>query len=826
MITWQRESRGWRNCITGAAIGLALAGLTSCDAGGAAGRLLREGEGEGERPRAGQAARALTAGDFKLMTYNIKNAYASNPNLGDPSMADFAATITAADPDIVALQEVSRLASGDHSYGPWEDYDNIYYEDQVKTLSELTGMSYYAFSGRADRAHSNYVDIWDDTMGVSALGGVAILSKHPFVGPPEVIDHLRDDVNVAAHPVTDSNRTTSLKVTVRLPVPGGTMLTDIYSVHLSSDAIRRSEQGHDIDRVAHPTRPAFLMGDMNARKDELDTLPGWINPDLGSPEYLAYPSWAPVKQIDWILYRNVFALVNHGSSVAGGTDSDHQAWIVEPAVWQECPAFDPASPATNFCALATCGACAEGQGDCDTDAECAPGLVCRANAGATWGLPAGYGVCEIPAHDVALPARVESTYGTGGPASAYPTSQTYRVNAPQDETYSVKLRYATTATDRLARLFVDGRPAARELALASTGGWGTFAEVTFKHVPLSAGDHVARIEFDGDGVNVDWANFFVANPGPFGQIPWPMPAFIQAEDYNVGGSFGSTPGNSGNVYRFDDIDVHTKESHSQDEGGYRVIFAPGDWVEYNVDVVDPETFTLALRYASAFVSPTSVDVSINGGPPTTVNLPTTFSGTPAYSTAYAPGLAFPAGVSTVRLTSSGSGGFSLDHLDFSKVWTGAVPGVPWPVPGVIEAENYDLTGGYSDTTAGNAGEVLRWDGVDLWFDPDATNDHYVWSTAAGEYLQYTIDVAATDTYDIQVKYATTHSGKTIKLLLDGVAITGNVALAPTCGWGAGGLCWSHAIAPNETLTAGTHVLRLVMNTGLHNVDHIDIFPSP
>jgi hypothetical protein len=61
---------------------------------------------------------------------------------------------------------------------------------------------------------------------------------------------------------------------------------------------------------------------------------------------------------------------------------------------------------------------------------------------------------------------------------------------------------------------------------------------------------------------------------------------------------------------------------------------------------------------------------------------------------------------------------------------------------------------------------------------------------------------------------------------DGASVTGNIMIAPTCGWGAGGTCWAFATAPNEPLAAGTHVLRLVMNTGLHNVDYLSVQPSP
>ncbi|MBC2697905.1 MAG: hypothetical protein HF974_06085, partial [ANME-2 cluster archaeon] len=43
-----------------------------------------------------------------------------------------------------------------------------------------------------------------------------------------------------------------------------------------------------------------------------------------------------------------------------------------------------------------CGPCAEGEGDCDSDAECEAGLICAQDVGANYGWPAGRDVCEQP----------------------------------------------------------------------------------------------------------------------------------------------------------------------------------------------------------------------------------------------------------------------------------------------------------------------------------------------------------------------------------------------------------------------------------------------
>lgn len=66
--------------------------------------------------------------------------------------------------------------------------------------------------------------------------------------------------------------------------------------------------------------------------------------------------------------------------------------------------------------------CASGEGDCDSDAECASGLVCGANIGSKFGLPAGHDIC-VPAHctnKVLDAASGETGIDVGGPCGAAP----------------------------------------------------------------------------------------------------------------------------------------------------------------------------------------------------------------------------------------------------------------------------------------------------------------------------------------------------------------------------------------------------------------------
>lgn len=80
----------------------------------------------------------------------------------------------------------------------------------------------------------------------------------------------------------------------------------------------------------------------------------------------------------------------------------------------------------NFCVGCLC---ASGQGDCDSDAECAPGLICGIDNGPSFGLPSGHDVC-VPPHcknGVRDADSGETGVDKGGPCGADLPSATRNV---------------------------------------------------------------------------------------------------------------------------------------------------------------------------------------------------------------------------------------------------------------------------------------------------------------------------------------------------------------------------------------------------------------
>jgi hypothetical protein len=118
-------------------------------------------------------------------------------------------------------------------------------------------------------------------------------------------------------------------------------------------------------------------------------------------------------------------------------------------------------------------------------------------------------------------------------------------------------------------------------------------------------------------------------------------------------------------------------------------------------------------------------------------------------------------------------------------------GYPFPIPGYLEAENFDRGGegvGYHDNTPANQGGEFRQggeyrpqEGVDLFVSPDPLDGGYVVSFFEnGEWLGYTIDVPRSGDYQIELRVVTSGFPDTaFHVEVDGVDVTGSVVLPDT-----------------------------------------------
>ena len=136
-------------------------------------------------------------------------------------------------------------------------------------------------------------------------------------------------------------------------------------------------------------------------------------------------------------------------------------------------------------------------------------------------------------------------------------------------------------------------------------------------------------------------------------------------------------------------------------------------------------------------------------------------------------------------------------------------GFPVPLPGVVQAEEFDNHGtqpAYFDTTAGNSLGAFRSTDVDI---QNASEGGYnLGKTRAGEWLKYTVDVATTGTYRFEARVANIGSGVRFHVEIDGVNRTGPITVPDTGGWQA----WQTIGVDGVPLTAGTRVVRVVLET--------------
>jgi|GEM_PF-2893019 len=141
-------------------------------------------------------------------------------------------------------------------------------------------------------------------------------------------------------------------------------------------------------------------------------------------------------------------------------------------------------------------------------------------------------------------------------------------------------------------------------------------------------------------------------------------------------------------------------------------------------------------------------------------------------------------------------------------------GSAWPIPGIIEAENYDLGGqglAFNDLTTANQGGYYRVDAVDI---EPASGGYNVGYITSGEWLEYTVNVTA-GTYAIDAKVAAMAAGNSFRLEMDGTAIT-TITVPATGGWQA----WQTVSVSNVVLTAGQKVLRIYANSNDFNIDKL------
>lgn len=147
--------------------------------------------------------------------------------------------------------------------------------------------------------------------------------------------------------------------------------------------------------------------------------------------------------------------------------------------------------------------------------------------------------------------------------------------------------------------------------------------------------------------------------------PIPVPGRIEAEAYDAKGPtvsfYDNTPGNTGGVYRKDDVDI---EATSDTGGGYNVGWiASGEWLNYTMTVPTTAVYQLAFRVASANGSG-NIQVALDGLPLCSVVTPLT-GGWQAWQTVAVSNLVLRAGHRLLRVDFQ-IGGQNFNYIQVTR----------------------------------------------------------------------------------------------------------------------------------------------------------------
>jgi hypothetical protein len=158
-------------------------------------------------------------------------------------------------------------------------------------------------------------------------------------------------------------------------------------------------------------------------------------------------------------------------------------------------------------------------------------------------------------------------------------------------------------------------------------------------------------------------------------------------------------------------------------------------------------------------------------------------------------------------TTGGSGGGPTPYL-----------GSPVSLPGTVNAQDFDNGGegvAYHDMTPGNSGGAYRSSDVDL--ETSTSGGNNIGWIDAGEWLNYSVTVATSGTYTVQLRVASPNGGGSMHVGFNqsNVWVVANVPA--TGGWQN----WTTVNVP-VTLTAGTQLLTLLFDTDGFNISRIAV----
>ena len=315
-------------------------------------------------------------------------------------------------------------------------------------------------------------------------------------------------------------------------------------------------------------------------------------------------------------------------------------------------------------------------------------------------------------------------------------------------------------------------------------------------------------------------HFAFAAEGPYGGTPAPIPGTVQAENYDTGGqgvAYNVTSINgTANNYRPDGVDL---EVTSDTGGGHNLGWtASGQWFKYTVNVTAAGTYAVTFRVAAINAVTDAFHISNSSGTNLTGNINVPATGAWQSWTNVTATFTLPAGQQTLTFDQDHPG-WNINYFSVSAN-QGPFGGTPWPVPGTVQAENYDYGGqgvGYNVSSVNGSANSYRSDGVDLEVTTDTGGGYDLGWTATGQWFKYTVNAASAGTYTVTFRVASPNGVSDALHISNssGSNLSGPVSIAKTGGWQN----WTNVTA-TVTLPAGQQTLTLDQDSGGWNINYM------
>ncbi|MDN5217315.1 DUF5010 C-terminal domain-containing protein [Fulvivirgaceae bacterium BMA12] len=335
-------------------------------------------------------------------------------------------------------------------------------------------------------------------------------------------------------------------------------------------------------------------------------------------------------------------------------------------------------------------------------------------------------------------------------------------------TYDIEARVSSPHDNKRIVAKLDGVTLGT-FTLPNTGAWGTYQTTTLNNIALTGGNgKILRLEFPDGGLNLNWVKFTAVTPA------------------NEAFSFTTRPTTLPSQASYD-INVTYEAAQSRD-------LVVEFWSSTGWEAQSVKTVTAGA-----------------GTETVTVNLSSAPVASPGY---ILKGSLRPVGADWTQ-------NIKTDQINNITVTAPAnqtpYGGTAWSLPGVVEAENYDNGGqgvAYNDTDAANNGGQYRTDGVDIQTTGDTEGTYNVGWMAASEWLEYTVNVTVAQDYDFFPRVASPVGTGKLKILVDGIDQTGELAVPNTGGYQT----YQVMHVRNINLTTGTHIVRIEVVSGDFNLN--------